>query len=170
MTVEKYAGIEVTRGTVQPEWIDVNDHMNVAYYVLAFDQAVDGLWEQFGITSDYINVSNSSTFAVESHITWQRELALDDPFIITSQLLAYDEKRIHQFMRMYHAKDHYLAATAEWLNLHVDLDVRKVAPWPDAILGQIASFADRQEDWGWPLEAGKQMSVPKPVFVTPGAP
>ena len=170
MSREDILGIEVSRGRVLPEWIDVNDHMNVAYYVLAFDQAVDGLLEQFGITSDYINVSNSSTFAVESHITWQRELALDDPYLITSQLLAYDEKRIHQFMRMYHAQDHYLAATAEWLNLHVDLDVRKVAPWPDSIRDQIAAFADRQEDWGWPLEAGKKMTVPNPIFVTPGAP
>ena len=161
-------GVEVVRGTVLPEWIDVNDHMNVAYYVLAFDQAVDSLWEKFGITEDHINVSSSSTFAVECHITWQRELALDAPFVITSQLLAYDDKRIHQFMRMYHAEQHYLAATAEWLNLHVDLNVRKVSPWPDAIRDKIAEFAGLQDDWGWPVEAGKKMSVPKPIYVAPG--
>ena len=157
-------GIEVVRGTVLPEWIDVNEHMNVAYYLLAFDQAVDSLWEKFGITDDYVNVSSSSTFAVESHITWQRELAVDEPYVITSQLLAYDSKRIHQMMRMYHAEKNFLAATAEWLNLHVDLDVRKVSPWPDPILEQIAAFAARQGDWGWPLEAGKQMTVPQPIY------
>ena len=97
-------GIEVVQGTVLPEWIDVNEHMNVAYYVLAFDEAVDSLWEVLGITENHINVSNSSTFAVESHITWQRELAINEPYIITSQLLAYDNKRIHQLMRMYHAE------------------------------------------------------------------
>lgn len=32
-----------TGETVQPGWIDYNDHMNVAYYVLAFDQALDRL-------------------------------------------------------------------------------------------------------------------------------
>lgn len=168
MSQNSLLGVEVVRGTVLPEWIDVNDHMNVAYYVLAFDQAVDSLWEQFGITEDHINVSSSSTFAVECHITWQRELALDDPFVITSQLLAYDDKRIHQFMRMYHAEQHYLAATAEWLNLHVDLNVRKVSPWPAAIRDKIAAFAGRQDDWGWPVEAGKKMSVPQPVYVAPG--
>ena len=26
---------------VLPEWIDYNDHMNVAYYTLAFDEALD---------------------------------------------------------------------------------------------------------------------------------
>ena len=168
MSQNSLLGVEVVRGTVLPEWIDVNDHMNVAYYVLAFDQAVDSLWEKFGITEDHINVSSSSTFAVECHITWQRELALDAPFVITSQLLAYDDKRIHQFMRMYHAEQHYLAATAEWLNLHVDLNVRKVSPWPDAIRDKIAEFAGLQDDWGWPVEAGKKMSVPQPIYVAPG--
>jgi acyl-CoA thioester hydrolase len=157
-------GSEVVRGTVLPEWIDVNEHMNVAYYVLAFDLAVDSLWEAFGITDNYVNVSNSSTFAVESHITWQRELAVDEPYIITSQLLAYDNKRIHQFMRMYHGGTHFLAATAEWLNLHVDLDIRKVTPWPNVILEQISAFADRQNDWGWPNEAGKQMTITDPTY------
>jgi len=164
LTNNEIAGHEVYSGEVLPEWIDVNNHMNVAYYLLAFDKAVDALWEQFGITNDYINVSNSSTFAVESHITWQRELNVNAPYIITAQLLAYDEKRIHQFMRMYHAQDRFLAATAEWLNLHVDLDIRKVAPWPDDIRAQIEAFADRQDDCGWPAEAGHQMSVPQPIY------
>lgn len=167
MSEAEYSGIEIVRGTVLPEWIDVNDHMNVAYYVLAFDLAVDSLWEKFGITKDYISVANSSTFAVETHITWQRELAVDEPYVITSQLLAYDDKRIQQFMRMYHAEKRYLASTAEWLNLHVDLAVRKVTPWPAAIRERIAAFADLQRDRGWPLEAGQQITVPNPIYRAP---
>jgi acyl-CoA thioester hydrolase len=170
LSTEQLEGIEVVRGKVLPEWIDVNKHMNVAYYVLAFDLAVDSLWEVFGITESHVNVSSSSTFAVENHITWQRELAEDEPYIITSQLLAYDEKRIHQFMRMYHAKEGFLASTAEWLNLHVDLKTRRVAPWPDSVRDQIAAFSGRQQDWEWPSEAGRQMTVPKPIYAAPGRP
>ena len=29
------------RGQVQPAWIDSNDHMNLAYYTVLFDQATD---------------------------------------------------------------------------------------------------------------------------------
>jgi len=47
-------GIEVARGHVLPEWIDINNHMNVAYYVLAFDQGVDSLWEKFGLSDTHI--------------------------------------------------------------------------------------------------------------------
>ena len=168
MSKPDYIGVEVIRGNVLPEWIDVNDHMNVAYYVLAFDTAVDALWERFGITENHINVSQSSTFAVESHVTWQRELTLDEPYLITSQLLAYDSKRIHQFMRMYHADKHYLAATAEWMNLHVDLTERRVTPWPDAIRERIAKFAEQQDALPWPKEAGQQMAVKTPIFSAAG--
>ena len=164
MSGEEILGVEVIRGDVRPEWIDVNKHMNVAYYMLAFDQGVDLLWERFGITNDYIARHNNSTFAVESHITWQREIGEAEPYIVTTQILAYDEKRIHQFMRMYHAGERYLSATAEWMNLHIDLDLRRVAPWPDEILARIAKFSAEQGEKPWPDEAGKQMRIERPLF------
>ena len=152
------------RGRVLPEWIDVNDHMNVAYYVLAFDRGVDSLWERFGITAEHIREMNSSTFAVEAHVMYRRELKLDDPYFVTAQVLAFDEKRIHQFQRLYHADDGYLAATAEWMSLHVDLETRRVAPWPQQILADITRVSAAQGDWPYPEEAGRQMSVPKPMY------
>jgi acyl-CoA thioester hydrolase len=165
MSETSILGIEVIRGRVLPEWIDVNNHMNVAYYVLAFDQGVDLLWTRFGITEEYIANHNSSTFAVESHIIWTREISEAEPYIVTSQILAFDEKRIHQFMRMYHADQHYLVATAEWMNLHVDLDVRRVAPWPDEIRAGIAAYVANQGELPWPDEAGKTMNIKKPLFM-----
>ena len=157
-------GIEVANGQVLPEWIDINDHMNVAYYVLAFDQGVDNLWGRFGLTDDYISTHNSSTFAVESHIIWLREISEAEPYLVSSHILAFDEKRIHQFMRMYQAEERYLVAAAEWMNLHVDLDARRVAPWPDEIRGNIAKFAAQQGRQPWPADAGKTMSIEKPLF------
>lgn len=164
MADSEIIGIEVSRGRVLPEWIDVNDHMNVAYYVLAFDHGVDSLWERFGLTDEHIQEMNSSTFAVESHVIYRSELKLDEPFMVTAQILAFDEKRIHQFQRLYHAEDHFLAATAEWMNLHVDLVTRRVAPWPASILDDIRKVAATQGDWPYPHEAGRQMRVPRPIF------
>jgi acyl-CoA thioesterase FadM len=94
MSGDKLLGTRVAEGVVKPEWIDVNGHMNVAYYVLAFDLAVDALWEGFGITAEYIKSSYGTTFAVESHVTYQQELMEGDPYIVTAQILAYDDKRI----------------------------------------------------------------------------
>ena len=43
-------GTRVGEGIVLSDWIDINQHMNVAYYVLAFDLAIDDLWATFGIS------------------------------------------------------------------------------------------------------------------------
>ncbi len=162
---DEIRGAQVADGVVKPEWIDANGHMNVAYYVLAFDLGVDALWESFGITSEYIEHSYGSTFAVESHITYQQELLERDPYIVTAQILAYDDKRIHQFQRLYHAEKKFLAATGEWMNLHVDLEKRRVSPWPESIIAKLAEYSRAQADLSYPEEAGKQMRIRKPIYI-----
>jgi acyl-CoA thioester hydrolase len=162
-------GLEVCRGRVVPEWIDVNGHMNVAYYVLAFDLGVDALWARFGITEAHIRENLSSTFAVEAHVMYLQELHEDDPYVVTAQIIAFDDKRIHQFQRMYHAKEGFLAATAEWMNLHVDLTTRRVAPWPEHILAGIGRIAHEQRDWPPPDALGRRMTIAKPLFAAGGA-
>jgi len=150
-------------GRVRPEWIDINGHMNVAYYVLAFDLGVDALWARAGITEEYIATRNLSTFAVESHITFQAELKEDDPYRVTTQVLAVDDKRVHQFQCLYHAGEGYLAATAEWLNLHVDLGTRRVSPFPDEIRDAFIEVGKMQQGMAIPAEAGKRMLVTRPL-------
>jgi len=158
-------GTVVAQSKVQPEWIDINSHMNVAYYVLAFDYGIDELWAQFGITDDYLEREKGSTFAVECHIEYKKEMLLDDPYIVTSQLLAFDEKRVHQFQRMYHAEHKQLVATAEWMNLHISLETRRVTPWPAKILENIGAFAASQHDQTRPEDVGKKMAVKKPLYI-----
>jgi acyl-CoA thioester hydrolase len=161
-------GIEVMGGVVEPAWIDINRHMNVACYVLVFDRAVDEFFSSLGITREYIESRRGSTFAVECHVTYQRELCDADPYRVTVQILAYDAKRIHQFQRLYHAREGYLAATAEWMNLHVDLSSRRVSPWPDIVLAKLETFAGRQTGMAVPLEAGRSMRVERPLYTLHG--
>lgn len=157
-------GSVVCEGVVKPEWIDINRHMNVAYYVLAFDLGIDALWTEFGIDDDYIDSTRGSTFAVECHVSYLNELNENDPYVVTSQLLGYDEKRIHQFQRLYHAEAGFLAATAEWMNLHVNLETRRVTPWPDSVLARIADFSTSQAGQSRPEQAGHRMSIKKPLY------
>jgi len=163
-TPSLFVGDTVSTGKVLSEWIDFNGHMNVAYYVLAFDQGVDALWLHFGITAEHVQQNQSSTFAVETHVLYKQELKLDDPYVVTAQILAFDDKRIHQFQRMYHAESGFLAATAEWMTLHVDLEKRRVAPWPTKILQGISSVAKSQGDWPYPDDAGSTMNIRTPIW------
>ncbi|TVQ43864.1 MAG: thioesterase-like protein [Gammaproteobacteria bacterium] len=153
------------REIVRSEWIDYNGHMNVAYFVLAFDYAVDALWAMLGIDDSYRDRTGCSTFAVESHVTYQREMKLGDEMLFSMQLLGHDAKRIHHFYRMYHAREGYLAATCEWLNLHVDLAVRKVTPMPEAVQSRLAGLAEEQRRISRPEKAGR--GIPATVTSNP---
>lgn len=158
----------VVTGTVKPEWIDFNGHMNVAYYLLAFDLAIDSLWHAVGLTQEYIATARRSTFAVDTHLTYQQELKQGDVYRIVTTLLAVDDKRLHKFQYMYHAEEGYVAATGEWLSLHVNLETRRVCPWPNDILASFKRIAKAQSDVGIPVETGKTIRVRQPLFALAG--
>jgi acyl-CoA thioester hydrolase len=148
---------------VRDEWIDVNDHMNVASYLAAFDLAVVAFRERLGLTDDYID-SGRSTFAVECHMTYQRELLRGDPYLITTQVLGYSRTGLHQFNRMYHAAELYVVSTAESMTLHVDLERRRVVPWPDEVLEALQGFAAQQRGSARPQQAGRGIEMRNPIY------
>src|SRR5262249_55468961 len=81
----------------EPQWIDYNDHLNVAYYGVLFDRAIDELYELLGLGPDYLARHKHSTMVAEAHIRYLREVHLSDPLRVSIQLLDYDAKRIHLF-------------------------------------------------------------------------
>ena len=94
------APLVLHRESVRPEWIDYNGHMNVAFYVMAFDHATDVLFDVLGIGAEYCRRENCSVFAVEQHIAYKRELKQGENLIVSSQLLGFDDKRLHFFQRI----------------------------------------------------------------------
>jgi len=82
-------------GEVLPEWIDANDHMNLAYYIVLFDYATDALFDAIGIGRQYKDTNNKGTFAVETHNLYENELLVGERVRISTQVLAVDSKRLH---------------------------------------------------------------------------
>ncbi len=116
--------------TVRPEWIDNNGHMNVGFYHVAFDQASDSFFEWIGLTPEVRKKHASSTFALESHLHFHREVKEGDRLRFEARLLHADEKRIHFYQEMFHADEGFLAATYESLSLHMNMKIRRSAPMP----------------------------------------
>jgi len=142
------------------DWIDQNGHMNVAYYLMAFDHAIGDVFEDIGIEYDNVAQTGISTFAVENHITYQNEVFANDRLRIETQLLGYDDKRWHWFQQMYHAEKGYLAATCEWLVLCMDLKARKVVQiMPPKLLAKTQEVAKGHSRLPYPPEAGRFISI-----------
>jgi acyl-CoA thioester hydrolase len=147
------------RETVREEWTDYNGHLNLAYYVLIFDHATDAFYPLVGLGQAYRERTNRSTFAVESHVTYDAELRAGAEVRCTTQLLGFDEKRIHYFHAMHHAAEGFLAATTELLAVHVDLAVRRVAPMPKTVLERLAAMLEEHRGWPRPKQAGRVIGI-----------
>ena len=155
--------LDVHREAVLPEWIDYNGHMNVAYYVLAFDHATDRLFDLLDLGAEYVRRTNNSTFVLETHVTYAQEVHEGDPLRFTAQLLDYDAKRLHYFLQMYHAEEGYLSATSEQIALHVSLDTRRTAPIPAEQHARLSVMMAAHQGLPRPAQAGSVIGIRRKV-------
>jgi acyl-CoA thioester hydrolase len=153
------APFETDRLVVRPEWIDYNGHMNVAFYIKAFDEAFDELYTLLGFDDETIKRTGISTFTAEMHITYQREVREGDRLRIATQLIDFDAKRMHYIQSMYHAEEGFLAATDEWLIMCVDLVRRKSVAIPEPLRRFLGEVKRTHSALMLPPEAGRRISL-----------
>ncbi len=144
---------------VQPEWIDFNGHMNVAYYVLAFDQATDIFNSNLGLGPEYTRDTRQSLFVVDMNVTYKRELKQGVPINCTTQLLEFDAKKLRIFHQMFSTDEGFLAATNELIMVHVDLNSGRSCPFPPPALDQLQSMARQHQSLAIPDGAGRALSL-----------
>ena len=144
---------------VDPAWIDYNGHMNMAFYNLVFDRALDHVFDFLGIGIAYVRERGGSCFTAEIHVNYLSELVVNDPLQVTFQLLDCDEKRLHYFEHMRHAETGELAATSEQLALHVDMTDRRAAPFPDDVQPRIQALMDSHRGLETPEQAGQTIGI-----------
>jgi acyl-CoA thioester hydrolase len=144
---------------VEPAWIDYNGHMNMAFYHLAFDRALDHVYDSLGIGASYTASGAGSCFTLEVHATYLQELMLDDPLVVHFQLLDRDAKRLHFFEHMYHAEQGYLAATSEQIAVHVDMKTRRAAGFPEDAMRRIDALWAEHATLPRPAQAGHVIGI-----------
>lgn len=157
--VRKGQRLVIHQSTVREEWIDYNGHMNVAFYVLAFDHAVDALFDFVGLTPAYRKQHNVSTFALETHVCYLQEVTLGAPLRFEIQMLGLDEKRFHYLNYMFHDETNELCATAEWISAHMDMSVRRMAPFRDDIKRRFDDIWQAHKDMAHPDHAGRTIGI-----------
>jgi acyl-CoA thioester hydrolase len=132
----------------------------MAYYNVMFDRAIDQLWLELGIGPTYMKERHGSTFTAECHVRYLREIHLGDPVQIWVYLLGADEKRLHTFEELRHATDGWLSATSENMTMHVDMAVRKTAPFPPDIGARIDAVLKAHAVLPRPDGVGRSVGMP----------
>jgi acyl-CoA thioester hydrolase len=149
------APFDAYRDVVRPEWIDNNRHMNMGYYVVVFDLATDEFLRWVGLDEAHRRVQRVTTFCLEAHVTYHREVRAGDPLRFTTLLLGYDEKRIHYIHAMHHATEGYLASTNELMSLHVSEVTRRGGPMAPAVLERLARIQKAHDALPRPPQVGR---------------
>jgi acyl-CoA thioester hydrolase len=145
---------------VEDHWIDYNGHLNMAYYNVLFDRAVDEAYELIGVGADYVAQRRHSFFTAEVHLRYLRELHAGDPVRVTFQLLDFDRKRLHTFEQLFHAEHGWVAATSENMSLHVDMAARKAAAFPDEVSRRLGQMRASHARLPRPEAAGRRIVMP----------
>jgi acyl-CoA thioester hydrolase len=145
---------------IEPHWIDHNGHLNMAYYNVIMDESVGDLFRAIGLGSNYKKERNCSTMTAECHVRYLREVSLGDPLQVSIHVIAADEKRIHFFEELRHATEGWLSATSENISLHIDMSVRKVAPFPSDIAERLRAVVDAHARAPRPDAIGRNIAIP----------
>jgi len=145
---------------IEPAWIDYNGHLNMAYYNVMFDRAIDELWLELGMGPAYKKERHGSTFTAECHVRYLREIHLGDPVQILVWLLEADDKRLHTFEEMRHATEGWLSATSENMSLHMDMTARRVGPFPPDVRQRVVEVAKAHSAVARPEGIGRNVAMP----------
>lgn len=143
---------------VEKGWIDYNGHLNMAYYNVLFDRCSDEAFDLLGMGTSYVRDRKLTIYTAEVHVCYVRELHLDHRVTATFQLLDHDEKRLRVYQELHHV-DGWLAATSEYLALHVDMTGPSVTPFPADILANVAAMRAAHAALPVPERAGRSIGI-----------
>ena len=132
--------VHIANQIIKKEWTDYNNHMNMAYYVLVFDQIWEIILEKFKMGEQSAKTTNMSTMVVETHTTYNNEVKEGDEVEINLTFFDHDKKRLHFKMEMIEKSSKKLSATLEMLSLYIDLNKRRVTEFEDEKIKLMDNF------------------------------
>tara|TARA_B100002052_G_C15648446_1_gene491721 strand:+ start:26 stop:493 length:468 start_codon:yes stop_codon:yes gene_type:complete len=137
--------VHVSNVIIKSEWTDYNKHLNMAYYVLVFDQAWEILLEKFNLGENSAKSSGMSTMVVEINTTYDSEVIAGDEVEVILTYFEHDKKRLQYKLEMIDKKSKKLSSTIEMLSLHVDLNKRKVAEFDEERIKLMDDFINENK-------------------------
>lgn len=145
---------------VHPSWIDHNQHLHDAQYFSIFSDAVVGFFAEMGFSIDYRQKHETTIFNLEAHITFLKEMVLDEAFKVEVFVYDFDVKRVHFFLKMFN-QDNVLCATYEVIMMAVNNETRRSSVFPEFVYGNIEAYYQQQGAFEKPKQLGHQIGIPK---------
>jgi acyl-CoA thioester hydrolase len=91
---------------------------------------------------------------------YERELRVGEVVRVVPYLLGADAKRLHYFHEMFHAAQGHRVAAQELMALHIDMSVRRVAPFPPPLSETIGAAVRACRERAVPKGVGRRIAMP----------
>lgn len=148
-------GLLLWRGEVLPGWLDYNGHMTEFRYLQVFGESSDALYARLGV--DFERATEGAFYTLETHIRHIAEVRVGAQVWTETEILGYDEKRMHLFHRFFESGSKLLA-TGEHLSLHVAYS--KACPLNWQMLERVSSIFAGQLQLPLPDRLGSVLRKP----------
>ncbi len=142
-------------GLVIGEWVDYNNHLTESRYLQIFGDSSDAILKFIGMDAQYV-AKGFSFYTVETHLCHLKELKIGDKFMVSTQVLMSDAKKMVVFHSMTD-KDGNICATAEHVLLHVDHHKAAACAIPQEILQKLQPLTQAHSKLPRPERAGRMI-------------
>ncbi len=154
--------LRLHRSRVEADWVDYNNHMTEARYLHICTCATDAFLRLIGAGADYV-ATGFSFYTAETHLVHLREIAGQQPYYATTQVMAADEKRLHLFHCIHRGADDLMIATGEHLLLHVDMRANRACAAPPELAARMRVLRDAHAALPRPQQVGRGVGGRRPT-------
>jgi carnitine 3-dehydrogenase len=143
---------------IPADWLDYNGHVTESRYLELLGEATDALLRYIGVDAAYLG-SGGSYYTVESHISHLGQLYVGDRVQAATQVLGFDDKRLHLFHVIARIGEDAPVATGEHMLVHVDAVAGSASSVRDGVRERVQALAASHAGLPRPGRAGRRIAL-----------
>ena len=140
---------------IPADWTDYNNHTNDSRYGQLASEAGDNFLRSIGLDQRYL-AETGTFFTVESHVRFLDQTHAGDKVRVLLRVVSFDAKRLHLWTEILR-EDGVVAATAEYLLLHVDAKSQKSSPMSDDMFAVVTRIGTAHASLPEPTGLGRRV-------------
>jgi acyl-CoA thioester hydrolase len=150
LTAADLEGLPITyRQEIPEHYRDEMGHMNVMWYTHLFSQSFDLFADAWGFNEAYCRANLAGSFALETHVRYLNEVHIGKHVTVRSRALGRSAKRFHFMHFMTIDESGLIAAYQEHVAGHIDMRIRRMAPFPPELAERFDKLVEAQNQLGW---------------------
>ena len=153
--------VDLPAYTVQPVPVpfeDANGHLNVRHYTGIASEGLDESLVEVGIPQNW-PARGHGCFSAEQHLTYLAELLTGAQISSRVRLLGRSERAAHALVYLLDDSNQRLSFVMEEIFLHIDMETRRTAPWPEDVAAGLDRQIAAQADLPWAPDVSGSLSL-----------